>query len=186
MKCIIADDEHLVRFSIQDMLEEIADAGLLWFEELRQAVDGQDLLRQVALAQPDLAFVDIRMPGQSGLDAIDLGRRLSPHTQWIILTGYADFDYAKRAVALGALDYLLKPASRADIERVVLLALSNFTDRRAREQLALEHRMLGLLQDTFSEDPELATDMLYTGLVLVLDTPYDPGKSNLIHMQLLH
>jgi len=44
MKCIIADDEHLVRFSILDMLEEIADAGILWFEEISQAVDGQDLL----------------------------------------------------------------------------------------------------------------------------------------------
>ena len=186
MKCIIADDEHLVRFSIQDMLEEIADAGLIWFEEIRQAVDGQDLLRQVVPVLPDLVFVDISMPGQSGLDAIEQGRRLSPHTQWIILTGYADFDYAKRAVALGALDYLLKPASRADIERVVLLALSNFTDRRAREQLALEHRMLGLLQDTFSEDPELRADTLYTGLVMVLDTPYDPGKANLLHRQLLH
>ncbi len=186
MKCIIADDEHLVRFSIQDMLEEIADAGLLWFEEIRQAVDGQDLLRQVALAQPDLAFVDIRMPGLSGLDAIEQGRRLSPHTQWIILTGYAEFDYAKRAIALGALDYLLKPASRADIERVVLLALSKVADRRAQEQLALEHRMLGLLQNTFSEDPELSADTTYTGLVLVLDTPSDLRKASLFQHRMLH
>jgi len=186
MKCIIADDEHLVRFSIQDMLEEIADAGLLWFEELRQAVDGQDLLRQVALAQPDLVFADIRMPGLSGLDAIEQGRRLSPHTQWIILTGYAEFDYARRAIALGALDYLLKPASRADIERVVQLALSNVADRRAQEQLALEHRMLGLLQDTFSEDPGLSTDTMYTGLVLVLDTPYDLKATSLLQQRTLH
>ena len=186
MKCIIADDEHLVRFSIQDMLEEIADAGLLWFEEIRQAVDGQDLLRQVALAQPDLVFADIRMPGLSGLDAIEQGRRLSPHTQWIILTGYAEFDYARRAIALGALDYLLKPASRADIERVVRLALSNVADRRAQEQLALEHRMLGLLQDTFSEDPELSTSTQYAGLVLVLDTPYDLKATNLLQQRILH
>jgi two-component system response regulator YesN len=186
MKCIIADDEHLVRFSIQDMLEEIADAGLLWFEEISQAVDGQDLLRQVALAQPDLVFVDIRMPRKSGLDAIEQGRRLSPHTQWIILTGYAEFDYAKRAIELGALDYLLKPASHAGIERVVRLALSNVADRRAQEQLALEHRMLGLLQDTFSEDPELSTDSLYAGLVLVLDTPHDLRKASLLQQRTLH
>ncbi len=186
MKCIIADDEHLVRFSIQDMLEEIADAGLLWFEEIRQAVDGQDLLKQVMLAQPDLAFVDIRMPIVNGLDAIEQGRKLSPHTQWIILTGYAEFDYAKRAIALGALDYLLKPASRDDIERVVRLALSHLADRRALEQLALEHRMLGLLQDTFSEDPDLGDGTRYTGLVFVLDTPYDLGKASQLQQRALH
>lgn len=185
MKCIIADDEHLVRFSIQDMLEEIADAGLLWFEEIRQAADGQELLRQAALTQPDLVFADIRMPGLSGLDAIEQGRRLSPHTQWIILTGYAEFDYAKRAIALGALDYLLKPASRADIERVVRLALSKVADRRAQEQLALEHRMLGLLQDTFSEDPELSAEIGYAGLVLVLDSPYDVRKASLLQQRIL-
>jgi len=186
MKCIIADDEHLVRFSIQDMLEEIADSGSLWFEEIHQAVDGQDLLRQVAAAQPDLVFVDIRMPLVNGLDAIEQGSRLSPHTQWIILTGYAEFDYAKRAIALGALDYLLKPASRADIERVVRLALSHFADRRAQEQLALEHRMLGLLQDTFSEDPDLGTDSRYAGLVLVIDTPCDLGEASALQRRILH
>jgi len=186
MQCIIADDEHLVRFSIQDMLEEIADAGLLWFEQISQAVDGQDLLGQVELVRPDLVFVDIRMPGINGLDAIEQGRRLSPHTQWIILTGYAEFDYAKRAIALGALDYLLKPASRSDIERVVQSALSNFADRRAQEQLAFEHRMLGLLQDTFSEDPELSAGTLYSGLVLVLDTPDDLRKASLLQQRTLH
>jgi len=186
MKCIIADDEHLVRFSIQDMLEEIADAGSLWFEEIHQAVDGQDLLRQVVTAQPDLVFVDIRMPLVNGLDAIEQGSRLSPHTQWIILTGYAEFDYAKRAIALGALDYLLKPASRADIERVVRLALSHFADRRAQEQLALEHRMLGLLQDTFSEDPDLGADTRYAGLVLAFDTPFDLGNASLLQRRTLH
>jgi two-component system response regulator YesN len=186
MKCIIADDERLVRFSIQDMLEEIADAGLLWFEEIRQAVDGQDLLRQIALARPDLVFVDIRMPLLSGLDAIERGRSLSPNTQWIILTGYAEFDYAKRAIALGAMDYLLKPASRADIERVVRLALSNFVDRRAQEQLWMEHRMLGLLQDTFSEDPELSTEAAYTGLVLILDTPCELRQASVLQHRTLH
>ncbi len=171
MKCIIADDERLVRYSIQDMLEEIADAGVAWFDGISQVVNGKELLRQVRVVQPDLVFVDIRMPLLNGLDAIEKGRQLSPRTQWIILTGYAEFEYAKRAIALGALDYLLKPASRSDIERMVRLALSKFADKRAQEQLALEHRILGLLQDTFSEDPESPSDSVYAGLLLTLDSP---------------
>jgi len=172
MKCIIADDEHLVRFSIQDMLEEIAESSSVWFDGILQVADGKDLVQQVRLHQPDVVFVDIRMPLVNGLDAMEQGKKLSPATQWIILTGYAEFDYAKRAVALGALDYLLKPASREDIERVVRLALSHMKDRRALEQVFLEHRMQGLLQDTFSEDSEgSSVGMLYTACVGVLDSP---------------
>lgn len=178
MKCIIADDERLVRYSIQDMLEEIADAGIVWFDEITQAVNGKDLLNQVRIGQPELVFVDIRMPQLNGLDAIEKGRTLSPHTQWIILTGYAEFDYAKRAIALGALDYLLKPASKPDIERVVQLALSHVADKRAQDQLALEHRMLGLLQDTFSEDPSLLHDVAFAGMILSLDSPLPLGAAS--------
>ncbi|MDX9958392.1 MAG: response regulator [Spirochaetia bacterium] len=171
MKCIIADDERLVRYSIQDMLEEIADAGVAWFDAISQVVNGKDLLAQVRVVQPELVFVDIRMPLLSGLDAMEKGRELSPCTQWIILTGYAEFEYAKRAIALGALDYLLKPASRSDIERIVRLALSRLADRRIQEQMALEHRILGILQDIFSEDPESPSDTTYAGLLLTLDSP---------------
>ena len=45
MKCIIADDERLVRYSIQDMLEEIAEAGIAWFDQISQVVNGKELLR---------------------------------------------------------------------------------------------------------------------------------------------
>ena len=183
MKCIIADDERLVRYSIQDMLEEIADTGVAWFDEISQVVNGKELLIQVREVQPELVFVDIRMPLLSGLDAMEKGRELSPRTQWIILTGYAEFDYAKRAIALGALDYLLKPASRFDIERIVRLALSRLADRRIQEQFALEHRILGLLQDTFSEDPEMPSGATYAGLLLTLDSPLSLKDASVLQKQ---
>lgn len=185
MKCIIADDERLVRYSIQDMLEEIADAGVAWFDGISQVVNGKELLRQVRVVQPDLVFVDIRMPLLNGLDAIEKGRQLSPRTEWIILTGYAEFDYAKRAIALGALDYLLKPASRSDIEQMVRLVLSRLADKRIQEQLALEHRILGLLQDTFSEDPELSSDASYAGLVLTLDSALPINDASVLQKNVL-
>lgn len=172
MKCIIADDEHLVRFSIQDMLEELAVRGIVWFDEIRQTADGEELLRMVEDCQPELVFVDIHMPKLNGLDAMECGRHLSPDTQWVILTGYAEFEYAKRAVALGALEYLLKPASAADVERVVSLVLSRITDKRAMEQVSLEHRILGILQDTFSEgsDADISERRLFSGEVIVIDS----------------
>ena len=186
MNCIIADDEHLVRYSIQDMLEEIADSSSVWFESISQAVDGKDLLNQVRLTLPDLVFVDIKMPFLNGLDAMEQGRLISPNTQWIILTGYAEFDYAKRAIALGALDYLLKPASRNDVERVVQLALSHMVDKRAMEQVSLEHRILGLLQDTFSEDVKIDSHIYYCGMLIALDAPYPLKGISAMYRSFLH
>ncbi|MCF7944759.1 MAG: AraC family transcriptional regulator [Spirochaetia bacterium] len=174
MRCIIADDEYLVRFSIKDMLEEISSVTDLQTEIIYQAVDGEDLVQAVSEMKPDLVFVDIRMPKVNGLDAIKIGRNISPDTQWVILTGYADFAYAKRAVSLAALDFLLKPASREDVERVVRLAVSRLYEMRSKKQLMLEHRMFGLLQDTFSEDAGIshAEEMptWFSGIVFVLDT----------------
>jgi two-component system, response regulator YesN len=50
----------------------------LWFDEISQVVDGKELLQPGRVVQPDLVFVDIRMPLLSGLDAIEKGRELSP------------------------------------------------------------------------------------------------------------
>ncbi|MCF7946127.1 MAG: response regulator, partial [Spirochaetia bacterium] len=70
MRCIIADDEYLVRFSIQDMLNEISSETDVQTEIIYQAVDGEDLVHAVSELKPDLVFVDIRMPKVNGLDAI--------------------------------------------------------------------------------------------------------------------
>lgn len=174
MRCIIADDEYLVRFSIQDMLNEISSETDVQTEIIYQAVDGEDLVEAVSELKPDLVFVDIRMPKVNGLDAIKIGKTVSPDSQWVILTGYADFAYAKRAVSLAALDFLLKPASREDVERVVRLADARLFDLRSKKQLMLEHRMLGLLQDTFSEDSSISSTgkmpAWFSGAVFVFDT----------------
>lgn len=64
-----------------------------------------------ARLKPDLAFVDIRMPELDGLAAIGASRAASPSTEWVALTGFSEFEYARDSLRLGAFDYLLKPIS---------------------------------------------------------------------------
>lgn len=96
MRVLVADDEKLSRVSLISMLEEserdISIAG--------EATNGEDLLNALSKMQPDVAFVDIRMPKMNGLEAIEHGRKLSPHTQWVILSGFSEFDYARKALSL--------------------------------------------------------------------------------------
>lgn len=113
MNIVISDDEELAREAMSSILLEICP-DLQLFE----ARNGQELIDVVNRVKPEAAFVDIRMPVKSGLEAIQEAAPLSPNTQWIILTGFADFEYAKEALRLKAIDYLLKPV---DIQAVQAL-----------------------------------------------------------------
>lgn len=108
MKILIADDEELIRFTLRDMIEKSPLEA-----EILEASGGRQLIRRFRREKPDLVLADIRMPGCSGLEAMEELRDEEGH--WIILTGHADFEYARSALKLGALDYLLKPPSSEEL-----------------------------------------------------------------------
>jgi two-component system, response regulator YesN len=73
------------------------------------AANGQDALRLVVETRPDVALTDINMPLLDGLGFIEEALKIAPALKIIVLSGYDQFDYARRALQLGVLDYLLKP-----------------------------------------------------------------------------
>lgn len=121
MKIITADDEKLVRMSLISMLLE---SGIP-IEIIEEASNGIEMVEKIKELQPDIAFVDIQMPGFTGLEAIKMGKALSPSTQWIILTGFSEFNYARQAIELGASGYLLKPVSPDELQHTLEKALQN-------------------------------------------------------------
>jgi two-component system, response regulator YesN len=112
MKISIADDEVLVRAGLKSMLEDYD-----FVEIVGEAANGKDMVEGVRETQPDVVFADIKMPKLNGLEAIKIGKTASPHTKWIILTGFAEFSYAKEALKLGVFNYLLKPVSPEELEK---------------------------------------------------------------------
>ena len=98
MKILITDDERLVRVNLLSMIEELYPGE----HQIFQAVDGAEMVRMVGETFYDMVFLDINMPKINGLDALDTCRNLSPETCWCILTGYAEFAYAKRSISLVA------------------------------------------------------------------------------------
>lgn len=132
MKILLADDERMVRLSFISMCEELYPGA----HQYMQAKNGREMLELCKTEQPDLAFVDIRMPLMDGLSAMEEVLNFCPGTQFIILSGYSDFSYAQRAIRLGAQDYLLKPPSLEDIRKIFTEAErirdeQIFTDNRA-------------------------------------------------------
>ncbi|MBK8980353.1 MAG: sigma-54-dependent Fis family transcriptional regulator [Planctomycetes bacterium] len=95
--------------------------------DVETAADGDAGLLRIAERSPDLALLDMRMPGLSGLDVLEALRRRGDPTRIVVLTAHADLDDAVRAMKLGATDYLRKP-----IDLASLRALLDLPGLRAR------------------------------------------------------
>ena len=137
--CIVAEDEALLR---QALLDQLAQA---WpqLQVIAACEDGASALEAIAEHQPQIAFLDIRMPGLSGLDVAAAATQVSPRTQIVFVTAYDQ--YAVDAFERGAIDYLLKPISperlAATVQRLQARAempdadaLSALIDRLGRQQ----------------------------------------------------
>ena len=102
-KAVIAEDEALLRQALVDLLAQ-AWPGL---EVIVECEDGAEALEAIAAHQPEVAFLDIRMPGLSGLEVAAAAAEASPRTRIVFVTAYDQ--YAVDAFERGAIDYLLKP-----------------------------------------------------------------------------
>nr|WP_156002394.1 response regulator transcription factor [Streptomonospora sp. PA3] len=100
---MLADDEALIRVGVRTILS--ADAGI---EVVGEAGTGAELVALAAEQRPDVALVDIQMPGGDGLGAIAEVRRVSPGTAVAMLTTFGKDDYVVRALGEGANGFLLK------------------------------------------------------------------------------
>lgn len=116
MVILIADDDRLVRFTVKSMMGEILGDSLDVFIE---AANGRDMVNLCRERKPDVAFVDIKMPYMDGLDAIAKSKEYSEATEYVIISGYSDFEYAQRGIRLGVNEYLLKPVDIKQLEKVV-------------------------------------------------------------------
>ncbi|MDQ3038398.1 MAG: LytTR family DNA-binding domain-containing protein [Pseudomonadota bacterium] len=101
--CIVAEDESLLR---QALIDQLRGA---WpeLQVLAECEDGASAVEALAEHTPDIAFLDIRMPGLTGLEVASAAAQASPRTQIVFVTAYDQ--YAIDAFERGAIDYLLKP-----------------------------------------------------------------------------
>lgn len=133
LTCVIAEDERIFREALTALLASE------WPEltVLASCEDGAEALEAVAEHQPDVAFLDIRMPGLNGLDVAGAALKLSPDTQVVFVTAYNQ--YAIDAFEKGAIDYLLKPVEpkrlAASILRLKARAISGVRDASALQAL---------------------------------------------------
>ena len=111
LKLLIADDEKTIRETIRSFINWEA----LDIEVVGTAKDGIEAYNMILDLYPDIVLTDIRMPGLSGLELIERMHEINKDMQFIILSGYNEFEYAKTAMQYGVRHYLLKPCSEQQI-----------------------------------------------------------------------
>ena len=114
IRILLADDHTLVRAGIRSLLESIDDVVVV-----AEAGDGREALELIARHRPDVALLDIGMPGLNGLEVAKRTPHESPKTRIIILSMHADPAYVKKALRAGAVGYLLKGASVVELPLAV-------------------------------------------------------------------
>ena len=106
------------------------------------AADGEEALELIAKNEYDLIILDIKMPGISGLQVLEIVQQNSPGTVCILLTAHATIDSAIRALRQGAFDYVLKPAQPKTIIEVVERGLTK------RQEFVRRQNLVGLIAQT--------------------------------------
>ncbi|MHA6483420.1 response regulator [Paenibacillus sp. strain BS8-2] len=149
---IVDDERHLV-----EAMEQTLPWAKLEVDQVFKAYSAEHALQLFKTSVADIVITDIRMPGMSGLELIQEIRKLSKQTKCILLSGYSEFEYARQALSLDAVQYLLKPATDEELMDAIALACEQHREQWltiASEQKALStiRDHLPLLQSNLLQD----------------------------------
>lgn len=133
IRVLLADDHSLVRVGLRRLVEEAGD-----MEVVAEAADGRDTLRKAEQAAPDVAVVDISMPGLDGLEVVERLQAALPKLPVLVLTMHEEEQYVVRAIAAGAKGYLTKRSAAEQLLRAIrkVHAGGRYLGEEASEALA--------------------------------------------------
>ena len=142
----IADDEMWVIVGLKKRIEKTG----LPFQVIGEANNGVMALEEIEKKKPDILFTDIRMPGYSGLELLELLRKKELQTK-VLISGYAEFEYAQSAIRNGAYDYLLKPIDQEKLQIVLERILGDGAGILENEQEQVAPSTIRKIMDEIKE-----------------------------------
>lgn len=127
IRVLIADDEPYIRQGLKILIN--------WeqygFTVCGEATNGKEVLELMETGEYDLIIADIRMPKMNGIELIEhVWENISKEIKFIILSGFYEFEYAKKAIKCGVVDYILKPVQKEELIRV----LENYKEQYFKQE----------------------------------------------------
>ncbi|HIT90399.1 MAG TPA: response regulator [Candidatus Merdenecus merdavium] len=149
-KIMLADDEGIAIDSLKFIIEKNFGRSC----EIRYAKTGRKVIELAEEFRPDIAFMDIQMPGINGIDAMKEIKKFNQGIIFIVMTAYDKFDFAKESINLGVLEYLTKPSNQNKIVETLEKAIAIVNREREKRSNDLEIRekletVVPLLESSF-------------------------------------
>lgn len=161
-KVLVVDDERGVRESIRILLKGSYDITL--------AVSGHDAIQKLPEVQPDVVLLDLRLGDMHGIEVLQNIKAQDPQIEVILVTAYATIDTARKALRLGAFDYLTKPFDPIELETIVRRGIERREDllhSSARLQ-AIQHDLASLRKEVETAKYQIATHVRDTVYALLM------------------
>ena len=146
MKLLIADDEALIRKGLLSL-----DWKSIGMDEVYSVSNGDEAWDLINTEQIDIVIFDIRMPGLSGLELAELVKENSMDLAIVLLTGFSEFEYARRAMKSGVYEYLLKPVSPRELLETMEKVKIRLEQDRYQKRLVREHEEIEGTFDTVKQ-----------------------------------
>ncbi len=138
IKVFLVEDEVIIRSGVKKSINWEQEG----YEFVGEASDGELAYPMILKEKPDILITDIRMPFMDGLELSRLVKKELPDIKILILSGYDEFEYAKKAIKIGVIEYLLKPISAAKLTEVL---------NAVAETIRQENEEKNLLETYFAE-----------------------------------
>lgn len=126
-RVIVVDDE----IWICKLIRKIIDWDEAGFQIVAEADSGTAAQQLIETIKPDLVITDIRMPGMDGISLIKNTREMNIDSEFVIISGFSDFEYARSAIAFDVFGYLLKPLDKEELQDVLAKVKSRLDQKHA-------------------------------------------------------
>ncbi|MBD2848098.1 response regulator [Paenibacillus sp. IB182496] len=179
---VLVVDDH------PDQVESIltlVDWGDMGISSVVQAYSGKEAWKLLQQEQCEIVVTDIRMPEMDGLELIGLARARGMQTKFILMSGYADFEYARKAIQYKTVNYLMKPIDPDDLHRTLRQTIEELREERSRD-LSYHKAMYTMRENIPKLRSALLRDILYGRVqpgealfesVSRLDIPFAPDHA---------
>lgn len=140
-KVLIVEDEDIIRKGLMFIMD--------WTQYdctvTGEAVDGNDGLDKIARLHPDIVITDVKMPFKDGIQLLEESIQTFEY-EAIIISGYSEFDYAKKAISLGVSDYLLKPVDMNSLGKTLKKVTEKIEKKRELKKYSLTRQSISANQ----------------------------------------
>lgn len=155
LNIFVVENEPLIRKGIVTYIERKRAE----FQVVGEAEDGELAYPEIIKTEPDILITDIMMPYMNGLELGESLREKMPNLKIIIISGYSEFDYAKQAISIGVVDYLLKPIFEDDLFASIYKAQEEIMADRKKQWMTEE------LEQERKQKEELQNGLVFLGQI---------------------